>query len=105
MTTKTAPTPTPLDIKVRKAFNDSDPRIIVTWGGSYTLEEAKAYRDHIVRCVNEREGLLALIKKLNGVIEDFMPNIGRCVLQDYQSLNEGLLEAAKVLARAEREST
>ena len=30
------------------------------------------------------------------VVEDFMPNIGRCALQDYGRLNEFLIEAAKV---------
>lgn len=38
-----------------------------------------------------------LIKMLVEVIEDFMPNIGKCVLQDYGRLNTALIEADKRL--------
>lgn len=31
------------------------------------------------------------------VIEDFMPNIGRCVLQDYGRLNDVLCDSSKLL--------
>jgi len=58
---------------------------------------------YLVRCVNEREGLVRLIRKQDAVIKDFMHNIGRCSLQDYQALNEALCEARAVLAQAEKE--
>ena len=31
------------------------------------------------------------------VIEDFMPNIGRCVLQDYERLNDVLCDSRELL--------
>lgn len=37
----------------------------------------------------------ALIAKGLAVVHDFLPNIGRCVLQDYQRMNEFCSEAAK----------
>lgn len=36
---------------------------------------------------------IELIKLLVEVIEDFMPNIGKCALQDYGRLNTALIEA------------
>lgn len=35
-----------------------------------------------------------LIAKGLAVVHDFLPNIGRCVLQDYQRMNEFCCEAA-----------
>lgn len=37
----------------------------------------------------------ALIAKGLAVVHDFLPNIGRCVLQDYQRMNEFCVEASK----------
>ena len=34
-----------------------------------------------------------------GVIEDFMPNIGQCVLQDYERLNDVLCDSARLLKK------
>lgn len=48
--------------------------------------------------------LLAACKKLLAVVEDFMPNIGQCVLQDYQRLNEGLIEGKTAIAKAESDT-
>lgn len=39
----------------------------------------------------------ALVRQLHAVVEDFMPNIGKCVLQDYKRLNDTLVEARKFL--------
>ena len=41
-----------------------------------------------------------LIKLLSEVIDDFLPNIGTCVLQDYGKLNTALIESAKYLEKA-----
>jgi len=41
-----------------------------------------------------------LIKMLVEVIEDFLPNIGKCALQDYGRLNHALIEADKRLKAA-----
>lgn len=57
--------------------------------------------------MNRRESTDAMasaIGELLLLIEDFMPNIGRCVLQDYQRLNEAPIEARKAVA-AYRESS
>ncbi len=40
--------------------------------------------------------LLKIIDKGYAVVLDFMPNIGKCVLQDYKRLNEFLIEARRV---------
>jgi len=40
--------------------------------------------------------LRELVKMGEQVVEDFMPNIGRCALQDYGRLNTFLIEARKV---------
>lgn len=43
----------------------------------------------------------ALVRKLTAVVEDFLPNIGRCALQDYGRLNEALCESRAFLAEQE----
>lgn len=45
--------------------------------------------------VSMRETLARAIE----VIEDFMPNIGQCVLQDYGRLNDVLCESSQLLKR------
>lgn len=42
-----------------------------------------------------------LIQMLLDVVEDFMPNIGQCALQDYGRLNTALIEANKRLKQEE----
>lgn len=39
------------------------------------------------------EQLERLVKMGEAVVEDFLPNIGRCVLQDYGRMNDFLMEA------------
>lgn len=41
--------------------------------------------------------LLDLLEKARLVIEDFLPNVGHCALQDYGRLNDVLIDSAKVL--------
>jgi hypothetical protein len=55
------------------------------------------------RCeaANELERLQALVLMGARVVNDFLPNIGRCALQDYGALNQFLLEAEKVNGDAE----
>jgi hypothetical protein len=38
-----------------------------------------------------------LCRKLTEVVEDFMPNIGKCALQDYGRLNDALIESRRLL--------
>lgn len=40
--------------------------------------------------------LRRLVKQGEAVVEDFMPNIGKCVIQDFGRLNQFLIEAKKV---------
>ena len=40
------------------------------------------------RAADEIERLQGLVAKGLAVVHDFLPNIGRCVLQDYQRMNE-----------------
>lgn len=47
--------------------------------------------------------LLDLLTRALLVIEDFLPNIGRCVLQDYGRLNDVLIDGHKML-RASRQA-
>lgn len=46
----------------------------------------------------ELNKLRRLVKQGEAVVEDFMPNIARCVIQDFGRLNEFLIEAKKVKA-------
>ena len=46
---------------------------------------------------NERVSDKELIQMLVDVIQDFLPNIGNCALQDYGRLNTALIEADKRL--------
>ncbi len=41
--------------------------------------------------------LLKIIAKGYAVVQDFMPNIGNCALQDYKRLNEFLIEARSAI--------
>lgn len=41
--------------------------------------------------------LKALLTTGVAVVEDFMPNIGRCVLTDYGRLNDFLIQSSKAL--------
>lgn len=52
---------------------------------------------------DETKNLLRLLKMGVAVVEDFMPNIGRCALQDYGRLNDFLVESAKVLKTPRKE--
>lgn len=45
----------------------------------------------------EIDRLVSLVENLNLVIEDFLPHIGSCCLQNYERLNMSLLESEKVL--------
>lgn len=44
--------------------------------------------------------LLNLLTRAIAVIEDFLPNIGHCALQDYGRLNDVLIDSARVLRAA-----
>jgi hypothetical protein len=49
---------------------------------------------HHVTQQEEIDRLTNLVIKGYAVVNDFMPNIGKCVIQDYQRLNEFCVEAA-----------
>lgn len=54
-----------------------------------------AYNE-IVACQERVRQLETLGRKLTEVIEDFLPNIGRCVV-DIGRLNEALIESTRLL--------
>ncbi len=51
--------------------------------------------------ITENTELRALVRLGREVVEDFMPNIGRCALQDYGRLNRFMREAAALDLRTE----
>jgi hypothetical protein len=53
------------------------------------------HRQACLDMCDEIERLTALVKMGEEVVMDFMPNIGKCALQDYGRLNEFLMAAAK----------
>lgn len=59
-----------------------------------------AFENEIAALELERDELKKLVKMGEAVVEDFMPNIGQCALQDYGRLNTFLVEAAKIKAPA-----
>lgn len=71
---------------------------IMEWEGiiGFTNMIIDAYDDFNEAVIAEPVGEsddTKLIRKLVEVIEDFMPNIGQCALQDYGRLNEALMES------------
>ncbi len=54
-----------------------------------TLCKHAENRHACTRCRDDEiERLQGLVAKGLAVVHDFLPNIGRCVLQDYQRMNE-----------------
>ena len=51
------------------------------------------------RLIAEAPAMLDALRKAIAVINDFMPNIANCSLDDYAALNEVLVEAPAILAR------
>jgi hypothetical protein len=45
----------------------------------------------------EIQKLKELVKMGREVVEDFLPNVGNCALQDYGRLNEFLMESDRVI--------
>jgi hypothetical protein len=50
-----------------------------------------------VLSIDDAAAYLLLIQQMRAVICDFMPNIGRCVLQDYALLNKVLCDSRDML--------
>jgi hypothetical protein len=67
-------------------------------GNLHGADSAVAHRRTLLawytEAVRERDKLRALALKGRAVVEDFMPNVGRCALQHYDTLNEFLCETA-----------
>lgn len=58
--------------------------------------------EHLQRTADEggdTENLRDCLRRAILVIEDFMPNIGRCVLQDYERLNNVLCDSRALLTQ------
>lgn len=45
--------------------------------------------------IHGHEAMLALAADLTKVVEDFMPNVGRCALRDYARLNDAMFRARR----------
>jgi len=76
---------------------------IVHGSGTLKLLGAKHYSQPIEDLISlartlerENERLAALVVQGLCVVNDFLPNIGNCVLQDYGRLNEFCIEAGKI---------
>ena len=59
---------------------------------------AGALRDTLKRM----EQLEDLVQDLTLVVEDFLPNTGRCVLQDYGRLNDVLLRSQQLVGKPKK---
>lgn len=46
----------------------------------------------------DKQEVVEVLELLIGTIDDFLPNIGKCALQDYGRLNEGLVRGRKLLS-------
>ena len=57
----------------------------------------KESEDYAYLFANSPE-LLKACKLLLATVDDFMPNIGHCVLQDYGRLNDGLIKGRAVIS-------
>ena len=54
----------------------------------------------ICKIEKQRDDLLKACHLLIGTVDDFLPNIGNCVLQDYERLNQGLIKGRAAIAKA-----
>ena len=61
--------------------------------------EVQVSRQALDEVLAEIERLRGLVKMGEAVVEDFMPNIGLCALQDYARLNQFLCETAALKER------
>lgn len=53
---------------------------------------------HLNKAASQRDELREVVKELLLVIDDFIPNIGNCALQNYKRLNDAPIRARKALA-------
>lgn len=60
-------------------------------------------KERIVRnnLAADNERLLGIVKMGTEVVEDFLPNVGKCALQDYARLNEFLIESKAALEKSD----
>lgn len=56
---------------------------------------------NVWKLLQQRDELLEATKELLLLVDDFMPNIGKCCIQNYQRLNEAPLAARAAIAQAE----
>jgi hypothetical protein len=73
------------------------PAQTVSLSGSKRLEAALNQEEQDT--MTDRE----LIQMLVDVVEDFLPNIGMCALQDYGRLNTAMMEAKARLLRSKED--
>ena len=47
---------------------------------------------------DERDRLANCLSEMVKLVDDFMPNVGRCTIQNYRRLNDAPIEARRLLA-------
>ncbi len=52
--------------------------------------------------MSQTKRMKALIPRLVAVIDDFLPNVGRCALQNYGELNSSLVDARALMREFEK---
>lgn len=52
----------------------------------------------IMRLRDERDRLANCLSEMVKLVDDFMPNVGRCTIQNYRRLNDAPIEARRLLA-------
>lgn len=64
-------------------------------------EQSGVHAQAILQRDRTIEELRTLVSKGLAVVDDFLPNIGSCALQDYGRLNQFCIEARAMLARGQ----
>ena len=70
-----------------------------TMSSKLTDEGNQNNAEFIVRACNAHYELVEACQLLLGTVDDFLPNIGNCVLQDYGRLNDGLIKGRAAIAK------
>ena len=80
-------------------------RDVAGWTGSmigHLLERAKVAEAENATLKATLARVEALVLMGEKVVEDFMPNIGRCALQDYGRLNDFLIQVKALKGGSEK---
>ena len=56
------------------------------------------HADELQTLRDERDRLANCLSEMVKLVDDFMPNVGRCTIQNYRRLNDAPIEARRLLA-------